>query len=104
MKAIVRATALFAALCAASLVHAQAFPSRTLTILITTAAGGPLDIIARLLADQLRKKSAESVVVENRAGGAGVLAMSALTAAPADGHTLALGGNQIPWGARAQLN
>lgn len=95
MKTIARALALIAFLAGVDLAQAQAFPSRTFTILITTAAGGPLDVIARLWAEQLRRKSAESVVVENRAGGAGVVAMSALAAAPADGHTVALGGNQI---------
>lgn len=95
MKTIACTAAIISTLCAVGPAHAQGFPSKTFTILVTTPAGGPVDSVARVWADQLRKKSAESVVVENRAGGAGVLAMSALAAAPADGHTLTLGGNQI---------
>jgi tripartite-type tricarboxylate transporter receptor subunit TctC len=95
MQAIAAATAFVAALCAAGVAHAQVFPSKTFTILVTTAGGGPLDVVARVWADQLRKKSPETVLVETRAGAAGVLAMSALAAAPADGHTVTLGGNQI---------
>jgi tripartite-type tricarboxylate transporter receptor subunit TctC len=95
MNAIVRTTALLASLCAAGLAQAQTFPSRTFTILVTTAGGGPLDVVARIWADNLRKKSPETVIVETRAGAAGVLAMSALASAPADGHMVTLGGNQI---------
>jgi tripartite-type tricarboxylate transporter receptor subunit TctC len=95
MKSVLVALSAAAALGAASTAHAQAFPGKSLTLIVTTAAGGPIDTLARIWADQLRKKSSENVVVENRAGGAGVLAMSALATAPADGHTLTLGGNQI---------
>jgi tripartite-type tricarboxylate transporter receptor subunit TctC len=87
--------AIAAALLNADPAWSQAFPSKTFTILVSTSAGGPNDTMARVWAAQLRRKSGQSVVVDNRAGGAGVLAMTALTTAPADGHTVALGGNQI---------
>jgi tripartite-type tricarboxylate transporter receptor subunit TctC len=95
MKMIFAAAALVANLCLGSVAHAQQFPSKTFTIIVTNAAGGPNDAIARVWAEQLRRKSGQNVVVENRPGGAGVVAMSAMVAAPADGHTVAMGGNQI---------
>ena len=75
--------------------HAQPFPSKAFTIYVTTSPGGPNDTMARIWAEQLHKKSGQSVVVENRPGATGSLAMSALLAAPADGHAVAVGGPQV---------
>jgi tripartite-type tricarboxylate transporter receptor subunit TctC len=82
-------------LLAAAGAHAQTFPSRPFTIYVTTAAGGTYDLMARLLADRLRKRSEHSVLVENRPGANGTLALAAAAAAPADGHMLVFAGNQI---------
>ena len=49
--------------------HAQTFPSRPITIIVPSAAGGGTDTLARLVGDQLSKQIGQSVVVENRTGG-----------------------------------
>lgn len=59
-------------------------------ILVPFPAGGTTDLVARLLADQLRGDIADVVVVENKTGAVGPIAISALKQAPADGSTLML--------------
>ena len=72
----------------ASPAAAQDYPSRPVRIVFPLAAGGGGDVFTRALADELQKAWHQPVVVENRPGGAGSVAVSALNAAPADGHTL----------------
>jgi tripartite-type tricarboxylate transporter receptor subunit TctC len=71
---------------------AHAFPDRPVKIVVPSPAGGPPDIIARLLSDKMGAALGQPVIVENRAGGAGgtVGAKSVIAAEP-DGHTLLLG-------------
>lgn len=71
---------------------AQAFPDRPLKIVVPSPPGGPPDIMARLLTDQMSAALGQPVVVENRAGGAGGMigAKSVITADP-DGYTLLMG-------------
>ena len=69
------------------LARAQALPERA-TILAGFAPGGTVDVTARRVADKLRDVLARSVVVENRTGAGGQIALSGLKAAPADGLTL----------------
>src|SRR5687767_8456809 len=80
---------------AATGAHAQAFPTRPFTIYGTTVAGGTFDLVARLLAERLRKRSEHQVQVENRPGANGLLALAAAAAAQPDGHMLVFAGNQI---------
>ena len=79
----------------ASSVLAQAFPNRTMTLYVTTSAGGTLDLMARLFADRLRRRSEQTIVVENRPGAGGNLAYGAVAASRPDGHSIVLGGNQL---------
>jgi tripartite-type tricarboxylate transporter receptor subunit TctC len=70
--------------------RAQSFPSKQLRILIASAPGGGMDIVARILAQELTKSAGLSVLVDNRPGGGGsIAAREALRAAP-DGHTILL--------------
>ncbi|GCL62877.1 Bug family tripartite tricarboxylate transporter substrate binding protein [Pseudaquabacterium pictum] len=69
------------------LARAQGLPDRA-TILAGFAPGGTVDVTARRVADKLRDTLAKVVVVENRAGAGGQIALSALKTAPADGLTL----------------
>jgi len=71
---------------------AQAFPDRPVKIVVSSPPGGPPDIIARLLTDQMSAALGQPVIVENRAGGAGGMigAKSVITADP-DGYTLFMG-------------
>ena len=64
------------------------FPSQPIKLIVPYAAGGFPDTTARIVALHLQEKIGQSVVVENRPGGAGSVAVNALTAAPADGYTL----------------
>ena len=65
---------------------AQAYPNKVVRI-ITTEPGGSLDLAARVLAQGLSVGLGQSVIVENRPGAAGVIAVEALRAAPADGYS-----------------
>ena len=67
---------------------AESFPSRPVKILVGFGAGGSVDLVARLVADQLSKRLGQQVFVENRPGGGSVIATQALTQANPDGYTL----------------
>jgi tripartite-type tricarboxylate transporter receptor subunit TctC len=69
---------------------AQSYPSRPITVLVFTPAGAIPDIIARLIGDALARRLGQPVVIENRPGAGGNLALQAVARAPADGHTLLL--------------
>jgi len=71
---------------------AQAFPDRPIKLVVPSPAGGPPDIMARLLSDKMGAALGQPIIVENRPGGAGgtVGAKSVLAAEP-DGYTLLLG-------------
>ncbi|MGE0331797.1 MAG: Bug family tripartite tricarboxylate transporter substrate binding protein [Ramlibacter sp.] len=67
---------------------AQAFPTRPVKIIVNFAAGGPLDVMARVLAEELQKRVGQPVVVDNITGANGNLGVQALMRAEPDGHTL----------------
>jgi tripartite-type tricarboxylate transporter receptor subunit TctC len=73
---------------------AQTFPSRPLTIIVPYPAGGPTDVLARLVAQHAGADLGQSITVDNRGGGAGVIGSVAAQRAEPDGHTLVLGTNQ----------
>jgi tripartite-type tricarboxylate transporter receptor subunit TctC len=70
--------------------RAQDYPSRPVRFIVGFAAGGPNDILARLMSEWLSVRLSQPFVVENRPGAAGNLAAEAGVRAPADGHTLLL--------------
>jgi tripartite-type tricarboxylate transporter receptor subunit TctC len=70
--------------------RAQSFPSKQLRILIASAPGGGMDIVARILAQELTKSAGLSVLVDNRPGGGGSIAAREALRAPPDGHTILL--------------
>jgi tripartite-type tricarboxylate transporter receptor subunit TctC len=86
-----RSVAALAAVCvlfSASSYAGEQYPSRPIRLVIPLSAGGPPDVIARVVADQMAKRLNGTVVVENRPGnGAAVGTRSVATAAP-DGYTL----------------
>jgi tripartite-type tricarboxylate transporter receptor subunit TctC len=75
--------------CGAALAaFAQAYPTRSIKLIVPFSAGGSTDIIARLTADQLRKEIGQAVVVENVGGAAGALGTMQVMNASPDGYTL----------------
>jgi tripartite-type tricarboxylate transporter receptor subunit TctC len=66
----------------------QAYPSKPIRMLVAFAPGGPVDIIARLLAPKITDTLGQSIVVENVAGGGGNIAAARVAKAPADGYTI----------------
>ncbi len=74
----------------ASQAHA-AWPERPITLIIPAAPGGTTDIAARLIADKLGVKLGQQVIVENRAGAAGIIGAQTMARAKPDGYTLLMG-------------
>ena len=68
--------------------HAQAYPSRPVTIVVPLAAGTGMDTIARGYGEKLASSLGQPVIVENKPGGAFILATRSVITASADGHTL----------------
>ena len=71
------------------------FPNRTVSILVGFAPGGTTDLLARIVADELRSMWNTAVVVENRPGADGIVATTAVHKAPADGYTLLMSTNAL---------
>ena len=69
----------------------QTYPTKPVTLMTTFAPGGSSDLIARLVAQKLTEQWKKQVIVDNRPGGAGFIAMQAAARAAPDGHTLVLG-------------
>jgi tripartite-type tricarboxylate transporter receptor subunit TctC len=70
---------------------AQAYPTRPITIIVPFPAGGPLDTVARMLAERMRMTLGQPMIVENVAGANGSLGVNRAVRAPADGYTLIAG-------------
>jgi len=74
----------------ASAASAQDFPNRAVRIVVGFPAGGPSDVPARIIAEKLRVALGQPVIVENKTGAAGMIALNDVLAQPRDGHTLLL--------------
>jgi tripartite-type tricarboxylate transporter receptor subunit TctC len=70
---------------------AQSYPQKPVRLLLTFAAGGQADILARAVADKMRPALGQQIIVEARPGAGGNLAMEAAAKAAPDGYTLVLG-------------
>lgn len=82
-------TVLLFALCSA--VFAQSWPTRTIRVLVGFAPGGTTDVSARMVSEVVSKEFGQTVIIENRPGGAGSIVIEALLRGAADGHTIVIG-------------
>lgn len=78
---------------ALALAQAAAFPSKPMKILVPFTAGSGADSSSRFYGEQLAKLLNQTVTVENKPGGSGVIAVQAVRQLPADGHTILMGSN-----------
>ncbi|HKE42017.1 MAG TPA: tripartite tricarboxylate transporter substrate binding protein [Casimicrobiaceae bacterium] len=89
---IVRKAALLAAIALVSSASAQGtYPNRQITIVVGFSAGGSTDIVARLLAEEMRKSWGQPVIIDNRPGAGGNIGASMVAKAKPDGYTLLMG-------------
>jgi tripartite-type tricarboxylate transporter receptor subunit TctC len=91
MKTVALALAASVAIATAGAQAAGVFPARPITLVVPFPAGGPTDVLARILAERMAKALGQSVIVENLTGAAGTLGVGRVARAAADGYTLVLG-------------
>ena len=77
------------------LARAQAWPGKPIRLIVAGPAGGSADLVARLVAEPLATALGQPVVVDNKPGGAGAIAIGELLNAPRDGHALMVGVNSL---------
>jgi tripartite-type tricarboxylate transporter receptor subunit TctC len=70
---------------------AQSYPSRPVTVVVPFSAGGPVDVVARVLADPMRKALGQAVVVDNTTGAGGSIGVGRVARAAPDGYTVSIG-------------
>ncbi|HEX9171808.1 MAG TPA: tripartite tricarboxylate transporter substrate binding protein BugD [Telluria sp.] len=90
MKITLMRAAACLALFGSALAHAQDYPTKTITMIVPFAAGGPTDTVARLVAQSMGTKLKQQIIVENVAGAGGTLGASRAAKAAPDGYTLFL--------------
>jgi tripartite-type tricarboxylate transporter receptor subunit TctC len=73
---------------------AQTYPSRVVKMVVPYPAGGPTDVIARIVAEELARDLGQNVVVENLAGASGAVGTRVVAKAEPDGYTIVFGNNQ----------
>jgi len=90
MRYLAALTMAFACLVLAPMAHAQQYPDKPIRLVVPYPPGGGTDTLARPLAQRLAVELGQPVIVDNRGGAGGNLAMEAVARAPADGYTLVL--------------
>src|SRR5262245_17255869 len=91
MKAVLKTLAAIAAACAMTVVLAQGYPTRPVTVVVPFSAGGPTDTIGRMLAERMSRHLGQPVVVENVVGAGGTIANAKVMQAPPDGYMIEIG-------------
>jgi tripartite-type tricarboxylate transporter receptor subunit TctC len=90
-KAIVRLLAAVLALGLATSARAQDYPARAITVIVPFAAGGPTDIVARIVSDHMSKTLGQQLVIENVVGAGGTTGVTRAMRAAPDGYTIVMG-------------
>jgi len=84
-----------AVLAASTPASAEGYPSRPITIIVSLAAGTGMDTLVRIYGEKLSQALGQPVVIENKPGGAGVVAGETIAKGPPDGYTLAVATSAI---------
>src|SRR3954469_19870539 len=79
------------ALCASAIAADNAYPAKPIRFIVALPAGGPTDILARLIAQPLSASLGQPVVVDNRPGAGGNIGAELVAKSPADGYTMFMG-------------
>src|SRR5258707_13700712 len=95
-KAIVRLLAASLALGLAATARAQDYPARAITVIVPFAAGGPTDIVARIVSDHMSKTLGQQLVLENVGGAGGTTGVPRARRAPPARHTIVIGPTGTP--------
>jgi tripartite-type tricarboxylate transporter receptor subunit TctC len=88
MRRLSYALAIVLAALLAAPTHAQNYPTRTIRVVVPFAAGGAVDVLARLMGAKLTEQTGQPVIIENRPGGGGTLGADAVAKAAPDGYTI----------------
>lgn len=89
MKPLVILSAVALGMVAPLTANAESYPAKPVHVLVTSTAGGPLDLFTRLVTKKMEEGLHQPFVVEDRPGASGNLAISAMLQAPADGYVIA---------------
>src|SRR5215467_11848705 len=102
-RLLIAATVLAAVIAGQAL--ADDYPSRPITMVVPFPAGGPTDIVGRILAERMKVSLGQSVIVENVSGAAGTIGMGRVARGTPDGYTIGVGNwtAQVGGGALYQL-
>ena len=90
MKITLMRAAACLALFGSALAHAQTYPTKTITMIVPFAAGGPTDTVARLVAQSMGTKLQQQIIIENVGGAGGTIGAARVAKAAPDGYTLFL--------------
>jgi tripartite-type tricarboxylate transporter receptor subunit TctC len=88
MKTIAKVTVFVIAVAVGMAAHCAEFPSRPIRIVVPSTPGGALDVLVRLLSPKLTSVWNQQIVIDNRAGAAGIVGSEIVASAAPDGHTL----------------
>src|SRR3954454_21211342 len=91
MKVLSLLLALGAAIAGAAPAMAQTFPSKPVTMIVPFPAGGGSDILARIVAENMRRSLGHPVIVENVGGAGGTIGTARVVRSPPDGYTIGFG-------------
>jgi tripartite-type tricarboxylate transporter receptor subunit TctC len=91
MKALLLFVAVLGIVQGISDARAQSYPSRPITMVVPFAAGGPVDVVARVLSEPMRKSLGQPVIVDYTTGAGGSLGVGRVARAAPDGYTVSIG-------------
>lgn len=90
LKRACKAAGAIVALCGSLMAHAENWPSRPIKLVVPSTAGSTPDVFARILADALQAGMGATIVIDNKPGAGGAVAVNAVAKAPPDGYTVGI--------------